>query len=77
MKLEYYPISDTEAHIVVYVDGERVGESDNFYCKIEEQAVVTKINSITIYDRSAAQASLYLDNIRCSYDATKEYTPKH
>ena len=76
LKVEYYPVSATEAHIVVYINGNYVGESDTYYDKATGKSVVEKINSITIYDRTATKASLYIDNIKCSYDATKTYVPQ-
>ena len=75
LKIVYDPISETEATITAYVNGEYVGESDSFYNKTEGKPVVTKINSISIYDRVAAECSLYIDNIKTSYDATKYSTP--
>lgn len=71
LKIEYDPISDTEASITAYVNGERAGSSNHYYNKSEGKPVVQKINSITIYDRVAADCSFYIDNIKTSYDATK------
>ncbi len=75
LKVEYHPVSATEAHIVVYINGIYAGESNHYYNKISAKPVVEKINCITIYDRTDTQASLYIDNIKCSYDANKTYTP--
>lgn len=76
LKVEYYPVSATEAHIVVYINGIYAGESNHYYNKISAQPVVEKINSVTIYDRTDAKASLYIDNIKFSYDATRTYVPQ-
>ena len=75
LKIEYDPISETEATITAYVNGTMVGSSDHYYDKSAEKPVITKINSILIYDRVHSSSSLYIDNLKCSYDATKYSTP--
>ena len=62
LRIEYY-VDATDPTIKVYIDGDLIGESHNYFgSQKEDPTPATKYNKVTFFAPRAADATVYIDN---------------
>lgn len=72
LKIEYYPVDDTTAYIKAYKNGVLTGESTQYYDKGTADVQYT-VTSMQMYTRVGPASTLYLDDIRFTFEPSKTY----